>query len=170
MASRRNCQLISGSGLTAGLLALTVLVPTQPASAAATPAAPGAVQLSKTAIPADDSWQGYVESNGAPALKPVAVASTSGAVTDAQALVTGSGTATLTNVAGQAPPTIVLDYGKEVGGLPFFNVASASPTSPATSVTLRSGYSEARQYLFGAAPTATLAAPAAPGAINVSVN
>jgi len=37
-------------------------------------------------------------------------------------------------------------------------------------VTLRSGYSEAQQYLFGAAPNTALAAPAAAGATNVSVN
>src|SRR5439155_16599663 len=114
--------------------------------------------------------QGYVESNGAAAVAPVAITSTSGAVTNAQALVTGSGTTTLTNVAGQAPPTIVLDYGKEVGGLPFFTVSSASPSSSATAVTLRSGYSEAQQYLFGTPPTTTLAATASSGASNVSVS
>ncbi len=126
--------------------------------------------LSKSPVPANGNWQSYVESDGAPTVKPVAVVSTSGAVTGAQALANGSGTATLTDVAGQAPPTIVLDYGKEVGGLPFFNVSAASPASPAASVTLRSGYSEAQKYLFGAAPSTALAAPAAAGATNVSVN
>ena len=171
MAFRRRHRLIGGSALGAAtLLGIAVLVPSQQASAAAPAAPPGAVTLSKTPIPADNNWQSYVESNGAPTVKPVAIASTSGGVTNAQALVSGSGTATLTDVAGQAPPTIVLDYGKEVGGLPFFNVSSASPATTATSVMLRSGYSEAQQYLFGAAPTTTLAAPATAGATNVSVN
>ena len=126
--------------------------------------------MSKNPIPADNSWHGYVESNGAPTVAPVAVASTAGAVDNAQGLVNGSGTTTLTNVSGQVPPTIVLDYGREVGGLPFFNIASVAPASPSASVTLTAGYSEAAQYVFGAAPSTTLAAPASPGATNVSVN
>ena len=171
MAPHWKHRLIRGGGLgTALLLGLGVFASPPPANAATPPGSPGAVALSKTPIPADGSWQGYVESTGAPALAPVAIASTSGAVANAQALAGGSGTATLTNVAGQAPPTIVLDYGKEVGGLPFFNVSAASPVSPATSVTLRSGYSEAKQYLFGAPPATALAAAAAAGAASVSVN
>jgi hypothetical protein len=171
MASQLKHRLISGGGLgTALLLGLGIFVSSPQASAATTPGSPGVVALSKTPIAADSSWQGNVESNGAPSVAPVAIASASGGVTNAQALVTGSGTATLTDVAGQAPPTLVLDYGKEVGGLPFFNVSSAAPSSPATSVTLRSGYSEAKQYLFGAPPATTLAAAASAGATNVSVN
>ncbi len=171
MATGRKSRLTGGSGLgIAVLLTVAAAVPLPEAHAVAQPDNSGAVALSKSPVPADASWQSYVESDGAPTVKPAAVVSTSGAVTGAQALVNGTGTVTLTDVAGQAPPTIVLDYGKEVGGLPFFNVSSASPASPATSVTLRSGYSEARQYLFGAAPSTALAAPAAAGATNVSVN
>ncbi len=127
-----------------------------------------AFSLSSATIPADSSWRNMVIANDATALKPVKVTS-SGNVTNAQALVDGTGTATLTNVAGQAPPVLVLDYGKEVGGLPFFGVTSASPVSPATSVTMRAGYSEAQQYLLGAAPTTTLTAAAAAGDTNVKV-
>lgn len=171
MASSRKHRLTSGSGMASALLlTLALFVPSPRASAAPEPMAPGAVALSNNPIPADNSWHGYVESNGAPALAPAAVASTSGGVTNAQGLVNGSGTTTLTNVPGQVPPTIVLDYGKEVGGLPFFNVASVAPASPSTSVTLTAGYSEAAQYVFGAPPSTTLAAPAAAGATNVSVN
>ena len=171
MASSRKHRLIGGGGLAIALLLTTAAtVPIPAAHAAAQPGNSGAVALSKSPVPANGNWQSYVESDGAPTVKPVAVVSTTGAVTGAQALANGSGTATLTDVAGQAPPTIVLDYGKEVGGLPFFNVSSASPASPAASVTLRSGYSEAQQYLFGAAPSTALAAPAAAGATNVSVN
>ncbi|WP_196486081.1 alpha-L-rhamnosidase C-terminal domain-containing protein [Burkholderia cepacia] len=47
----------------------------------------------------------------------------------ADSLVSG-GNATLTFAAGQAPPQIVLDYGHEVGGLPYFDVVqqTGSPT------------------------------------------
>src|SRR3954469_14250267 len=127
-----------------------------------------AFSLSSATIPADSSWRGMVIANDATTLKPVKV-TTSGNVANAQALVDGTGTATLTNVAGQAPPIVGLDYGKEVGGLPFFGVSSVSPVSPATSVTMRSGYSEAQQYLLGAAPTTTLTSASAPGDTNVKV-
>src|SRR4051812_5291244 len=127
-----------------------------------------AFSLSSATIPASNEWRSLVLADGAPTLKPVKV-TTSGNVTNAQALVDGSGTATLTNVAGQAPPMIVLDYGKEVGGLPFFGVTSVGPVAPATSVTMRAGYSEAQQYLLGAAPTTTLTAASAVGDTNVKV-
>src|SRR4051794_35793693 len=134
---------------------------------AASPArAENAFTLSSAPIPADDSWRSHVLADDATTLKPVKVTAT-GNVTNPQALVTGSGTTTLTNVAGQAPPILVLDYGKEVGGLPFFGVSAVTPTG--TSVTMRSAYSEAAQYLLGAAPTTTLTAAAAPGDTNVKV-
>src|SRR3954453_15632635 len=136
---------------------------------AASPArADDAFTLSGATIPADSSWRNMVIANDATTLKPVKV-TTSGNVANAQALVDGTGTATLTNVAGQAPPIVVLDYGKEVGGLPFFGVSSVSPVSPATSVTMRAGYSEAQQYVLGAAPTTTLTSAAAAGDTNVKV-
>ena len=128
-----------------------------------------AIGLSNSPIAAKNTWQSYVQGNDASVVNPVAATVMSGNVTNPQALVTGSGATTLTNVAGQAPPILFLDYGREVGGLPFFGVQSVSPTSPATSVTMRAGYSELRRYLIGAAPTTSLAAPAAPGATNVSV-
>src|SRR3954454_12477171 len=104
-----------------------------------------AFSLSGTPIPADSAWRSLVLADDATTLKPVK-ATASGNVTNAQALVDGTGTTTLTNVAGEAPRMVVLDYGPEVGGLPFFGVASASPGGTATSVTLRAGYSEAAQY------------------------
>src|SRR3954471_21077612 len=138
-------------------------------SVAASPArGDDAFTLSSAPIPVSNAWRSMVLANDATTLKPVSVTST-GNVTNAQALVSGSGTATLTNVAGQAPPMIVLDYGKEVGGLPFFGVSSVSPVAPATSVTMRSGYSEAQQYLLGAAPSTTLTAASAAGDTNVKV-
>ncbi len=127
-----------------------------------------AFSLSNATIPASNAWRSMVLADDAATLQPVKV-TTSGNVTNAQALASGSGTATLTNVAGQAPPMIVLDYGKEVGGLPFFGVNSVSPVAPATSVTMRAGYSEAQQYLLGAAPSTALTSAAAAGDTNVKV-
>ena len=127
-----------------------------------------AFSLSSATIPANNDWRSMVLADDAATLKPVKVTA-SGGVTNAQALVNGSGSATLTNVAGQAPPMIVLDYGKEVGGLPFFGVSSVGPVAPATSVTMRAGYSEAAEYLLGAAPSTTLTQGAAAGDANVKV-
>jgi alpha-L-rhamnosidase len=93
-----------------------------------------AIALSNSPVPASNAWQGYVLGNDATTAAPVAAATALGNVTNPQALAGGSGVTTLTNVAGQAPPIVFIDYGKEVGGLPFFNVQSATPTSPATSV------------------------------------
>ena len=63
---------------------------------------------------------------------------------------------------------IILDYGREVGGLPFFVSSAVTPAGTATSVTLRAAYSEAREYLWTpGASTLALAAPA--GATNVKV-
>ena len=54
----------------------------------------------------------------------------------------GSGGATLTLASGGATPTVVLDYGKDVGGIPFFTVSAASG-----SPVLQAGYSENAQYV-----------------------
>lgn len=77
-------------------------------------------------------------------IAPVAVVGTSGAVDGAGALVTGAGAATLTMTPGGPVPSITLDYGHEVGGLPMFEV-SAVAGQPA----LQAEYGEARQYLQG---------------------
>lgn len=78
-------------------------------------------------------------------MHPVAVVSTAGQVTNARALTRAgsSGSATLTRTAADTGPTdIVLDYGRDVGGLPEFTV-SAETGSP----TLQAGYSEALSFL-----------------------
>ena len=77
-----------------------------------------------------------------PADYPVAVTSTSGDVRGAQALVSGTGAATLSYPAGGKPPVIMLDYGTEVGGLPFFDVTRVAGTP-----VLNATYSESQQYL-----------------------
>lgn len=66
-------------------------------------------------------------------VRAVRVVSVSGNVSGAQSLLTG-GTATLQYSAGGTPAIVVLDYGQEVGGLPYFDVSaqSGSPTLSAT--------------------------------------
>ncbi|MCW2869802.1 MAG: alpha-L-rhamnosidase [Streptomyces oryziradicis] len=116
-------------------LALFAWTPAQPASAAAL--------ASTTPWPSAPNWQSYVQTPSSATVCPTAVVSTSGSVAGAQNLVCGgSGTTTLTLASGGATPTIVLDYGKNVGGLPYFDV-SAESGSP----TLQAGYSQALQYL-----------------------
>ena len=61
-------------------------------------------------------------------MAPVRIASVSGSVTNAEGLVDPSkGPATLTYAAGGQPPVVVLDYGREVGGLPFFTASAVTP-------------------------------------------
>jgi len=71
-------------------------------------------------------------------VRPVKVVSVSGAVSGADTLLSG-GTVTLKYTAGGAAPTIVLDYGREVGGLPLFGVAAQSGQP-----TLSASFSESR--------------------------
>ncbi len=95
--------------------------------------------------PTNPDWQHYVEGPSTPNVAPVAVVSTSGDVTNAAALASGgsgSGSATLTMASGGTAPTIILDYGKDVGGFPYFDVAAESG-----SPTLRAEYSEGEQFL-----------------------
>ena len=59
--------------------------------------AQGPVELSSTPIPENPGWKSYVLGDGALQASPVRIASTSGAVTDAEGLVDPSkGPATLT--------------------------------------------------------------------------
>ena len=113
-----------------------------PARAAASPATPW---------PSAPDWQRYVEAPSSATICPAAIVSTSGTVSGAQNLVCGgSGSATLTMTSGGATPTIVLDYGREVGGVPYFGV-SAESGSP----TLEAGYSEGLNYLSATGDGAT---------------
>ena len=145
--------------LAAGLATLVAV----PASAQ------GPIQLSSTPIAENPAWESYVLGDGALDATPVRVSSTSGAVSNAQGLVDPSkGPATLTYSGSGPAPTIVLDYGREVGGLPYFNVGAVTPGGGATSVSLRSAYSEAREFLWSYGNT-TLSVPAATGDTNIKV-
>ena len=156
--------------MNAGSAARAACVVAAVAALAAAPArAQGPVQLSSTPIPEDQAWKSYVVGDRCAGCDAGAVSSTSGAVTNAQGLVDPSaGPATLTYTAGQPAPTVVLDYGREVGGLPFFNVGAVTPSGTATAVSLRAAYSETRQYLWTNGST-TLSLAAAAGDTSVKV-
>jgi hypothetical protein len=120
-------------------------------------------------IPENPAWKQYVLGNGKPDAAPVRVVSTSGAITNAQGLVNRSGKpTTLTYTPGHPAPTIVLDYGREVGGLPFFDVGRVTPDAGASSVSLRAAYSETLQFLWSYG-SSTLSVPAAAGDTNLKV-
>jgi alpha-L-rhamnosidase len=84
-----------------------------------------------TPWPASVAAANYLPDTGN--VRPVTVVSVSGSVTGADSLLSG-GAATLTYQAGGTPPTIVLDYGHEVGGLLTFGVSAetGAPTLAAT--------------------------------------
>jgi alpha-L-rhamnosidase len=139
------------------------------AAVSAAPALASGSTFTLPTWPGHPDWRSYVESNDAAALTPVSATST-GDVTNPQALTAGgSGVTTLTYTAGQTPPIVILDYGKEVGGLPYFNVSSVSPASSATSVDLKAGYSEVLKYLLGTSPSTTLSTAATAGETNIKV-
>lgn len=93
--------------------------------------------------PTNPNWQQYVQAPSTPNVTPVAVVRTSGNVTNAGALAAGgSGTAKLTMSSGGPAAVILLDYGKDVGGYPYFTVTARSG-----SPVLRAAYSEARQFM-----------------------
>jgi hypothetical protein len=131
--------------------------------------AQGPIQLSSNPIAENPGWKSYVLGDGAPDARPVRISSTSGAVTGAQGLVDPSkGPATITWDGTGLAPTVVLDYGREVGGLPFFDVGAVTPGTGATSVTLRSAYSETHEFLWSYG-NATLSVPAVVGDVNIKV-
>jgi alpha-L-rhamnosidase len=112
-----------------------------------TPAAAGAVVKTGSALPtwpASADWQQYVEAPGSLNVTPVRVVSVSGAVTNPGGIVAGGhGDTTLTRSASDTGQTdIVLDYGRDIGGVPSFTVAAASG-----SPTMEAGYSEAAEFI-----------------------
>jgi len=94
--------------------------------------------------PSNPQWERDVMAPNTPDVLPVRVLSTSGSVTGAKALTNPatSNWATLTMKANRPPPSIVVDYGKDVGGVPYFVVRSESK-----SPVLSASYSEGLQYL-----------------------
>ena len=130
-----------------GRRALAVTAGVAAAALLMTPAAGADVRTGGGALPtwpASPDWQQYVEAPASPDLTPVRVVSVSGTVTNPGGIVAGGhGGTTLTRSASDTGPTdIVLDYGRDVGGVPSFRVAAASG-----SPTMEAGYSEAAQYI-----------------------
>jgi alpha-L-rhamnosidase len=119
-------------------------------------AAPAAAASSGTPWPSSPNWQQYDETPTSAQVCPTAVHSTAGTVAGAATLLCGgSADATLTYVSGGTAPTIVYDYGKEVGGVPYLYVSSETG-----SPTLQAGYSESSLYI---SPTGDGSTPWAEG-------
>jgi len=94
--------------------------------------------------PAHPNWQQYVLGPKNQDVYPVKIVSVSGNVTNPQGLLdpnSSSGT-TLTTSAGATPASILLDYGQDTNGIPWFNLTSAQG-----SPTLVAAYSEGLQYI-----------------------
>jgi Bacterial alpha-L-rhamnosidase C-terminal domain/Bacterial alpha-L-rhamnosidase 6 hairpin glycosidase domain len=93
---------------------------------------------------------------------PIAIASTAGGVDAATNLLHPKGVTTLTMRPGEKEPVVLLDYGKDVGGKPFVQVAGTKG-----SPTLRLSFSEAEQFATavgdngGKGPCCGFAPPAA---------
>ncbi len=73
----------------------------------------------------------------------------------ASSLVSGHGQVTLTDRVGGPAASVTIDYGEDVGGIPFFDVRSVIGTP-----TLTASYSEGRQYLGTEGDQAPSASPA----------
>ena len=133
--------------------------------AAAPALAQGPVELSSSPVAENPGWKNYVLGTGELSTRPARVNAVSGDVTNAEGLVDpAKGPAKLTYSGTGPVPTIILEYGREVGGLPYFTASAVSGAG----VTLRAAYSEAREFLWTPGnSTLSLAAPA--GATNVKV-
>jgi alpha-L-rhamnosidase len=106
-------------------------------------AAPASTGSPAPQWPTHPNWQRFVMAPKAPDVHPVHIVSTAGSVSGATTLVgSGVGRAALAMTPGGPSPMIVLDYGRDVGGIPYFVVQSESGTPE-----LHSAYSEGMQYL-----------------------
>ena len=106
-------------------------------------AAPSTIVSHAPQWPAHPDWRRFVLAPAAPDVHPVRVVSTGGSVSGAATLIgSDGGRATLTMTPGGQSPAIVVDYGQDVSGTPYFVVQSVSGTP-----VLHSAYSEGLQYL-----------------------
>jgi hypothetical protein len=111
LTTHRRRALAAGASVVAAALFMT------PAAGAA--ASTGGQQM--PTWPAAANWQQYVEAPGSLNLTPVRVVSVSGTVTNPGGIVAGGhGDTTLTRSASDTGQTdIVLDYGRDIGGVPL---------------------------------------------------
>ncbi|MFC1408948.1 alpha-L-rhamnosidase C-terminal domain-containing protein [Streptacidiphilus sp. N1-12] len=128
-----------GAALVLGSVLALLAQPGLSPSAGAVSASSG----SRASGPKASDWQSYVETPAKADVCPTAVVRTSGTVAGARNLLCGgSGGTTLTTAEGGAAASIVLDYGKEVGGLPYFTVSARTGTPSFTA-----SYSEGLNYV-----------------------
>ena len=93
--------------------------------------------------PSNPNWQAYGLAPPDASVCPVRVQSTAGNVSNAQGILCNSGGGlVLSTVAGGTPAQVVLDYGKDVGGIPWFDIGAVSGNPQ-----LQVGYNETLQYL-----------------------
>jgi alpha-L-rhamnosidase len=94
--------------------------------------------------PAHPGWQQFVLAPSSDDVRPASILSTSGDVTEANTATNPSLShpITLTMNPGGPQPSIVVDYGRDVSGVPYFDVQSQTG-----SPILSSSYSEGRQYI-----------------------
>jgi hypothetical protein len=111
--------------------------------------------------PATPAWNSYVLGPPTSQVAPVG-AESRGSVSHLRTLVEGKGRpTTLTTEAGGTPASVVLDFGKDVAGAPYFDVTEVEGAPTLTLVT-----GEARRFLRRPAST-TVAATATAGATEV---
>ncbi|QRP50727.1 alpha-L-rhamnosidase [Amycolatopsis sp. FDAARGOS 1241] len=109
------------------------------------------------------AWQSYVLGPQTADVHPVQ-AEGRGEVTHPQSLLKSHGPATtLTTKAGGTPASVLLDFGKEVGGTPYLDLTRVTGSPTLTLVT-----AEARQYIRTPAST-TVSAAAATGATQITL-
>jgi len=115
--------------------------------------------------PHSPARQQYLEQPAASNVRPVSATVLSGSVSNPGGLTPGGrGTTTLTVTSSDDPATVLLDYGIEVEGTPYLDVASFGGAAPTVSL----AFTEARTYLRTPG-SSTLAAVAAAGATAITV-
>jgi hypothetical protein len=109
---------------------------------------PGRAEAALPTWPANPNWQSLVPAPTSDSVRAASVNRTSGSVTNAAALAgQGTGSTVLTTTSASAPATVILDFGREVGGTPFATVSAWSAPGGGSSATLRITTSEALPYL-----------------------
>ena len=126
-------------------------------------AATGAGATASPAAPESGaSWHKYVLGPESPQVYPTAFADPRGEVTRAAALIERNGSMTLTTRPGGTPASVVLDFGKEMSGVPFMDVVRTTPNAPGgANPTLQVVTGEARSFLRRPLTTAITANTAA---------
>jgi hypothetical protein len=111
-------------------------------------AVPARAEAAPPTWPANPNWQSLVPAPATDTVRATGVVRTAGSVTNAGGLAgQGNGATVLTTSSTGSPATVVLDFGKEVGGTPFANVSAWRPAGSGSSVTLRVATSEALPFL-----------------------